>query len=393
MSSGSSGEEVRLSARRLQENDIENTLPAQHEDSHSSQQRSPASCLSHSDSSDGEQEQDFVSSVVPQRQGPRVHWGHLPKCTDEDEKGELGEVERRNKLNREKYEEEAQRQQSQKAEKEAEMGQGGDRRKSHACEKQIGTCAEKPKQHTMNINQPSGEQTLKKERELHEEASVEEVTANLDVCSLHTHSAALPVVPKLPQAADTTPPFTESNFPKDITSQVDLSGKTDGDSLTEPSPSQPGLDIIQVGMSKKGAAGLRDLLKNHTAGTKPNSIRLNLLECLRVTMKEWATDATLKFLRGSDHLSESAFTDVKEAREEEEELDEDDLDDEVSEEDRGEAVAGKQKTPSMAAPDYEMLRRETQELELRVREFYKGTMIQSQGVEENANKVSETGTQ
>lgn len=103
---GSSGEEVKLLERRLQEEDIDDPLSAQSEDPPSSLQHSAAADLSHSESSDIEQEQDFVSSVVSQHQGPKVHWGDLPKRRDEDKNGERGKTERRKKQTREGDEEE-----------------------------------------------------------------------------------------------------------------------------------------------------------------------------------------------------------------------------------------------------------------------------------------------
>lgn len=365
VSSGSSGEEVRLSERRLQEQDIENPQAAPPEDTHSSQQRSAAASFNHSDSSDAEQEQDFVSSVVSQRPGPRVHWGDLPKRTDEDEKGGGGMMQRREKQNGD--EEDMQHQESQNAEKGGKIRGDENRRKSFACE------TEKPKQlHTINANQPSGEQALKEER-----GCVEEATAKMNLCSLSE-----PVVATLSQSDHTTPvtspPFIESNPAIETT--------------TTPSSTQtPGLNITQVGMSRRGAAGLRDLLKNHSAEAKPNSIRLNLLQCLRRTLKEWSTDETLRFLYGADHSLHSPFADAKEEKKEEvEELDEDDLEDEASEEDGGGVDAGLQQRPSAAAPDFQTLRKETQQLELRVREFYKGTWLLPEEVDElNGNKVRE----
>ncbi|XP_073704689.1 putative RNA polymerase II subunit B1 CTD phosphatase rpap2 isoform X2 [Garra rufa] len=135
-------------------------------------------------------------------------------------------------------------------------------------------------------------------------------------------------------------------------------------------PSQPAscLDITQVGMSKRGAAGLRSLLKDHNkAKTTPATISLCLLECLRQTFIEWRTEETMKFLYGPDYASgtESSVQEV-------EELDEDDLDEvEVSLRQN----SGSSSRPSAPAPDFETLREETELLELRVREFYEGVYV------------------
>ncbi|KAM7400958.1 hypothetical protein PAMA_005247 [Pampus argenteus] len=366
---GSSGEEVKLSEKRLQEQDIENPLSTQPEETHSSLQHSAAASLRHSDGSDAEQEHEFLSSVISQRQGPRVHWGDLPKRTDEDNKGECRTMQRREKQNREKNEEE-------NAEEEGKMRENENSR-AFACE------TENPKQlHTINSNQPTEEQTLKEER-----GCVEEATAKMNLCSLSepvTHTTALPSDSTQSHADHTTPvaclPFIESNPSTETRPQPDLPSST----LT------PGLNITQVGMSRRGAAGLRDLLKNHSAEAKPNSIRLNLLECLRRTLKEWSTDETLRFLYGADHSLGSPFADMKKEKKEEEdkELDEDDLLDEVSE-DGGGVDTGVQKRPSVAPPDFKKLKKETQHLEFRVGEFYKGTWILPEEVEESSgNKVT-----
>lgn len=186
-----------------------------------------------------------------------------------------------------------------------------------------------------------------------EEASVEEVTVDMASCSVHAPPAAPPAL----------------TWPRQ-----GLSAQTSDDSR------QPGLNITQVGMSKRGAAGLRDLLRNQTTQTKADSIRSRLLESLRGTLKDWITDETQRFLRGARPLQGSGIPDV----EEEQELDEDDLVDEVS--------PGERKQPSRAAPDYETLRVETKQLEIRVREFYKGSWILPEEQEElNGNKVSDGG--
>ncbi|XP_049454993.1 putative RNA polymerase II subunit B1 CTD phosphatase rpap2 isoform X1 [Epinephelus fuscoguttatus] len=383
---GSSGEEVLLSERRLQEDDIENPLAAHPDDPHSSQQ-GPAGG-GHSESSDIEQEQDFVSSMVSQQQGPRVHWGDLPKRTDEDKKGERGKMGRRKKQRREGGEEEIEGQ-----------SQGAERgEESLSCKTEAGTDDEK-RLHSFNTDKPNGEQVTE-ERGLPDAPSVDEAAAQLNLCTLSetvAQTAPPPVDSTSTQAESTilltSPPCEDSNSPTEskhlLSSTLINTNQDDHDmALTN----QPGLSITQVGMSKRGAAGLRDLLKKNTAETKPASIRLNLLECLRRTLKDWSTDETLKFLYGADHSLGSPYADVKKDKEvevKEEELDEDDLEDEVTEEDAEGVDAEVQKRPSAAAPDYRTLRTETQQLELRVKEFYKGTWIVPEEVEEpHGDKVT-----
>ncbi|XP_040027645.2 putative RNA polymerase II subunit B1 CTD phosphatase rpap2 isoform X3 [Gasterosteus aculeatus] len=382
---GISGEEVMLLAKGLREEDVENPLAAQPLDAH--QLDSPADGLSHSESSDIEQEQDFVSSVVSPRQGPRVHWGNLPKLTDE-QKSHRGKVEMQTKQRRDGDEEELVGHRSQGADGEGKMREDENRREFLSCETEVGTDVEKLL-YSSNPDKLNREQ-VPEEKGLLDEPSVEKATAKLHLCNLSEtvpHSTPKPVDlsadNKQTEHTDllTSPPSKDPNslaestdLPSSKLSNMNLDGHDAA--LTSP----PGLNITQVGMSRRGAAGLQELLKNHT--DKPNSLRLNLLECLRRTLKDWSTDETLKFLYGADHSLRWPIADVKEDKEAGEELDEDDLEDEVNDEDAAEFGAVGQKRPSAAAPDYRVLQKETQQLELRVREFYQGTWVLPEEVEE-----------
>ncbi|XP_031153895.1 putative RNA polymerase II subunit B1 CTD phosphatase rpap2 isoform X2 [Sander lucioperca] len=379
---GSSGEEIKLLERRLQVDDIEDPLAAPPEDPPSSRQGSATDGLSHSESSDVEQEQDFVSSVVSQRQGPRVHWGDLPKRTDGDRKGDRGMMERRKKQGRVGGEEEIE---GQAAKTEGKKREDENRQESLSCKTEVGTDAEK-RVTSSNTDGPRGEPVS-------DQPSVEETTAKLNLCSLSesvTQTAPPPVDSTATQAEHTdlitSPPCDDSNSSterKPLPSSTLIETNQDGHDTA--ASSQPGLNITQVGVSKRGAAGLQDLLKSHAAGAKPHSIRLNLLECLRRTLKDWSTDKTLEFLYGAHYSPGSPVADVKEekeAGEEDKELDEDDLEDDVANEDAEWVGAGVQKRASAAVPDYQALRQETQQLELKVREFYKGTWILPEGAEE-----------
>ncbi|XP_060940405.1 putative RNA polymerase II subunit B1 CTD phosphatase rpap2 [Limanda limanda] len=359
--SGSSGEVVILSDRRLQEEDVENLLTAEPGQPDSSLPGCAA--WDHSDTSDVEQEQDFVSSVVSQRPGRRVHWGDLPKRTDEEEEEKRGKMERRKKQSREGDEEKSEHHQSQKAEK-GQMKEDEQEKESHALKTEKKTDA--GKLHVRNTE----------EEDSPKEPSVEEVTAKIDLCSLSetvTPTVSLCVDSTPAQAEPVTllisPPLTDSQPPagnKPLSSSTLTTAHQSSHSTTL--LPQRGLGITQVGMSKKGAAGLRDLLKNHTAAPKPDSARLNLLECLRRTLKEWSTDETLKFLYGADHSQGSPFAELKSQKDDgEEELDEDDFEDETPVEDCEKADAA-----AAAALYYKTLREDTEQMELRVKEFYKG---------------------
>uniref|UniRef100_A0A3B4A8P5 RNA polymerase II subunit B1 CTD phosphatase RPAP2 homolog n=1 Tax=Periophthalmus magnuspinnatus TaxID=409849 RepID=A0A3B4A8P5_9GOBI len=248
--SGSSGEEVKLSERHLQEEDIENPLPTQIDPHKSSLQPEE---LNHS--YDSEHEQDFVSSVVFKKTGPKVHWGDLPKCNDRNTQSAVA-------------------------------------------------CDEKLKE---NDKQEVNESNINSKTE----------NSNFD------------------RKQEELPPDEIENT---------------------------SLIITQVGMSKKGAEGLRNLLKQHKS--KPDSIQQNLLEYLKKTLNEWGTDETLVFLYGSERSAGMSFSEVMEGEKEEEVLDEDDIDDE-EEVNRGGVTK--------VTPDYEPLKREMELMKLKVKEFYKGS--------------------
>lgn len=375
-----------LSERCLQEEDIENPLASLPADPHSSQLSSTAVGLGHSDSSDIEQELDFVSSVVSQKQGSRVHWGELPKRTDEDKKEERVKIERRKQQRRKGDGEETEHHQSQDKEK----------KETHACKTKIRTDDEKPQQ----LNIINTDQVLPDNKNLHEDPSVEEATIKLNLCSLSqavSHTTSLPDDSSTTQAIHTSPLTTsckDLNPSRESRPQLDLFHSTLKSTANQNNhnmqlQNQSDLNITQIGMSKRGAAGLRDLLKNQSPVLRPDSIRVKLLECLKRTLKEWSTNETLKFLYGTGHSLGSPFADVKEENKElEEELDEDDLEDDVTMEDKGGVNDGR---PSAAAPDYETLQKETQQMELRIREFYKGTWILPEELEkpkQGGNEVS-----
>ncbi|XP_029381304.1 putative RNA polymerase II subunit B1 CTD phosphatase rpap2 isoform X2 [Echeneis naucrates] len=364
---GSSGEEVFLVERPLQREDIERPLVAQPAEPHSSQQPCPEGSLSHSDSSDLEQEHDFVTSVVCQQQRPRVHWGDLPKCKEDDMNGIQGKMQRLKKQPGEPGDREKKEQKkSHDAEKNRELI-NHERKEIHACETEI----------TADFRQLHRIDTalkLPEEKDTPEGPCVEDATAKMNMCSLSQtvgHTVSLPV--SAHQSAEDTTPF--SSAPIDSKPSVQnkhLSSSTintaDENSRIATMSTEPVLTITQVGMSKRGAAGLRNLLKDHTSAPTPESIRLNLLNTLRKTLREWSTDETRKFLYGADHSLTAPCSDVCK-----EELDEDDLEDEVTMESCVGADAEVTKRPSAAAPDLETLKKETQQQELRVREFYKGT--------------------
>ncbi|KAK6310437.1 hypothetical protein J4Q44_G00184920 [Coregonus suidteri] len=344
---GSTGEEVRLVERRLREEDVENPLPL---DSEAPQGTRRSPTAGHSDDSDTEQ--DFVSSVVSQRQGPRVHWGDLPKCTAEGEGREPGEGEDRERRSGGKDTKVPKQIQTNKAEEKEEENT----EESQKALTKTSNGTDGPQQHTTATNHPSDQQPFLGERGSPEGQSIEEAADLMSQVTMQDRDPATSPAPTAHSGQNQEPAPTPT---------------PQGDP-TPAQPTQPGINIIQVGMSRRGAQGLQGLLKGHEAGTKPVSVRLNLLEGLRRTFNEWTTQETMKFLYGPDHFSKTLIETKK--VEKEEELDEDDLDDIVEGGGEGgetESQGGPGR-PSAPAPDYDTLRRETEEMGLRVREFYKG---------------------
>ncbi|KAL7842017.1 hypothetical protein SRHO_G00237060 [Serrasalmus rhombeus] len=255
-----------------------------------------------SDSSDVEQ--DFVSSMVAkERPKARVHWGKLPK--------------RDGGSKEEKQEQNLKPQEENRAEANKPFNSSPERNNV--------------------LSFPSAEDR---------DTPAEETRKLLDQFAL-SDSSPLAVTPQN-AAADVTPEICDAN------------------ANTKDAP-DTNLNISHVGMSKKSAAGLKSLLKNHIkAKAEAPPVTISLLESLRVTLMEWRTEETMKFLHGPDY---TAQTEPTSQSVEEEELDEDDLEDVV------EKPAGRQARPTAAAPDYETLKKETKLMDLRVREFYKGVCV------------------
>ncbi|XP_053507443.1 putative RNA polymerase II subunit B1 CTD phosphatase rpap2 [Ictalurus furcatus] len=184
-------------------------------------------------------------------------------------------------------------------------------------------------------------------------------------------------------------PISDSVSVDETSERLQQVALPDSPAPDENSP-ETSLDISQVGMSKKTAIGLRNLLKSHgKARADAPDVTLSLLEGLTRTLMEWRTNETMRFLYGPDYTSHSEAE--LQSDEEEEELDEDDLEDveKVKGSEGGGGGGAAQARPSAAAPDYETLRTETEMLELRVLEFYRGVCVlpeevQTEAVEEKA---------
>ncbi|XP_048800700.1 putative RNA polymerase II subunit B1 CTD phosphatase RPAP2 isoform X2 [Lagopus muta] len=166
--------------------------------------------------------------------------------------------------------------------------------------------------------------------------------------------------------------------------------------------------IVFLGVSKKGAEYLKTLAnsKQHEKielrdSVSSSAAKCSLLELLKQTLTEWRTEETLRFLYGPNYTLWSSEC-LSSANQEDEELDEDDLD---TPEDLDSAAVGKFENslnyslPFMGSgetvkpvPSYEELKEETEFLQLRVREFYKGkyTLAEEELAHTQADEHSST---
>ncbi|XP_049664290.1 putative RNA polymerase II subunit B1 CTD phosphatase RPAP2 isoform X4 [Accipiter gentilis] len=168
-----------------------------------------------------------------------------------------------------------------------------------------------------------------------------------------------------------------------------------------------GSQIVFLGVSKRGAEHLKRTLANSKEHQKPElrhpvNSKGSLLEVLKKTLTEWRTEETLKFLYGPNYTSSCSSESISTANQEGEELDEDDLDtaDDLNSVAIGESENSLNYSLPFTSPggivkpvpSYEKLKEETEFLELRVKEFYKGKCILAEEVvtqaqaEEHPNK-------
>ncbi|GAB5575261.1 putative RNA polymerase II subunit B1 CTD phosphatase RPAP2 isoform X1 [Prionailurus iriomotensis] len=151
--------------------------------------------------------------------------------------------------------------------------------------------------------------------------------------------------------------------------------------------------VTLVGISKKSAEHFKRKFakSNQVSRSASNSVQMcpevakaNLLKVLKETLIEWKTEETLRFLYGQNYaslcLKLSSASLVKE-----EELDEDDIDCDLDR--HPPSLQGSQNsldeslpfrtsdTASKPLPSYENLKKETETLNLRIREFYRGRYV------------------
>ncbi|NXI60148.1 RPAP2 phosphatase, partial [Chloroceryle aenea] len=144
-----------------------------------------------------------------------------------------------------------------------------------------------------------------------------------------------------------------------------------------------GSQVVFLGVSKRGAEHLKRTLANSKEYKQlrhPVNSKGSLLEALKQTLMEWRTEETLKFLYGPNYTSLCSSECTSSGNQEDEELDEDDLDTADCTVATGEPENSLNYSLPFRGPggivkpvpSYEKLKEETEFLELRVKEFYKG---------------------
>ncbi|XP_056353899.1 putative RNA polymerase II subunit B1 CTD phosphatase RPAP2 [Oenanthe melanoleuca] len=206
-----------------------------------------------------------------------------------------------------------------------------------------------------------------------EDADVVEATEQLSHCKLdiqeERHACSVHNEVTAPPSSDTAPEKSSASVISENTC---------------------GSQIVFLGVSKRGAEHLKRTLANSTEHKNPElrhpvNSKGSLLEVLRQTLMEWRTEETLKFLYGPNYTSLCSSECIASVNQETEELDEDDLD---TADDLDTVAAGDSENSLnyslpftgsggivKPVPSYEKLKEETEFLELRVKEFYKGRCI------------------
>ncbi|KAM6218351.1 putative RNA polymerase II subunit B1 CTD phosphatase RPAP2 [Rhynchocyon petersi] len=297
--SGHSGEEVQLCSQAIKTSDIDSP-------DYSEKQYESSSSSTHSDSST-DNEQDFVSSILP---------GNKPNLT-------------------------------------------GIRPQLH--KKGI-----KKKKAGHKVNSKDKEQT------------VVDVTEHLVNCQLDSQEKATVCVP------------SSQNVNTQITSKLPLQGKLKAPENSEKKYSNS--EITLVGISKKSAEHFKmKYAKSIQTQSVLSSVQMcpevaktNLLTVLKETLIEWKTEETLKFLYGQNYAT-VCLKPASAPLIEMEKLDEDDLKSDLgsncftlrdSQKGLDEALPFRgADTASKPLPSYENLKKETETLNLRIREFYRGQYI------------------
>nr|XP_010948699.1 putative RNA polymerase II subunit B1 CTD phosphatase RPAP2 isoform X1 [Camelus bactrianus] len=236
----------------------------------------------------------------------------------------------------------------------------------------------RPQLHKKSImKKKAGQKTSSKHES--KEQTVINVTKQLDNCRLDSQE----------RAAACELPLQKVNT--QISSNSPSQEKSEASEISENKYSSS--KITLVGISKKSAEHFkRKFAKSNQVSRSasssvqvcPEVAKANLLEVLKETLNEWKTEETLRFLYGQNYAS-VCLKPSSAPLVEEEELDEDDVNSDP--ERHSPALQESQNSldeslPFRASdsaikplPSYENLKKETETLNLRIREFYRGQYV------------------
>uniref|UniRef100_A0A8C6E8N9 RNA polymerase II subunit B1 CTD phosphatase RPAP2 homolog n=1 Tax=Moschus moschiferus TaxID=68415 RepID=A0A8C6E8N9_MOSMO len=298
--SGPSGEEIQLCSKAIKISDIEG--PGHFEKHHES-----SSSSTHSDSS-SDNEQDFVSSILP---------GNRPNAT-------------------------------------------------------------RPQLHKKSIMKKKAGQKVNSQHESKEQTVVD-VIEQLGNCRLDNQEKA------------TACELPLQNVNTRISSNSSLQDKLEASEISDIKYSSS--KVTLVGISQKSAEHFKRKFakSNQISGAAssssqvcPEIAKANLLKALKETLIEWKTEETLRFLYGQNYASACLKPSSTPLVKEEEELDEDDTNSDPDSHSPAlqelnsldEALLFRSSdTAIKPLPSYENLKKETETLNLRIREFYRGRYI------------------
>ncbi|KAM3915455.1 putative RNA polymerase II subunit B1 CTD phosphatase RPAP2 [Leptodactylus fuscus] len=158
--------------------------------------------------------------------------------------------------------------------------------------------------------------------------------------------------------------------------------------------------VTRRAVSKTGAEHLRKLLSKSKKATQeanvsPVVVKSSMLQILTRTLNEWKSEDTLRYLFGTDyvieHKEDLLVIKEQDLDEDDLDLDNDDLEDSsASSTTLNESLPFKNENRvSKPLPNYAKLRKETEILDVRVREFFKGNYVLPEEVEQKENKHKE----
>lgn len=235
-----------------------------------------------------------------------------------------------------------------------------------------------PQLHKKSIMRKKADQKVNSNHES-EEQIVIDATEQLGHCRLENQE----------KASACEPPSQELNT--QISSHSPSQEKLEASEISESKCSSS--KITLVGISKKSAEHFkRKFAKSSQVSRSASSSvqvssevgKANLLKALKETLVEWKTEETLKFLYGQNYAS-VCLKPASAPLVKEEELDEDDVTSDP--ESRSPALQESPNsldeslpfrasdTASKPLPSYENLKKETETLNLRIREFYRGRYV------------------